>query len=89
MLKRFFTDKDGRIVIAQWPNPPLIIWIVSVIVGRFTHGTVANVISFIGTAALIIWGILEIISGRSMFRRALGVVVLGLTIWGVIARLGS
>ncbi len=60
----------------QTPNVALLVWLAAIIASRFTHGTAHTIISSLGTTAIIIWAILEIISGASPFRRMLGLVVL-------------
>ncbi len=74
---RIWKDPDGKVVIWEMPNLPLIVWAVftglSVILSK---GTLADVCSWIGSAALIIWSLLEIFRGVNYFRRALGLLVL-------------
>lgn len=74
---KFWRDKNGHIVIWQKPNFLLMIWLFTVVLQKvmFT-GSFQNGISFLGTAVLIIWSYLEITSGKSYFRRMLGVAVL-------------
>lgn len=76
LFDRVFRDKEGNIAIWQWPNAPLWIWIITVAVGFVAHGHLKAIASTIGSLALVIWAILEIGWGKSMFRRLLGGVVL-------------
>jgi hypothetical protein len=49
-----------------------------------TKAKVSDVFSLIGTASLIVWSGLEIISGVNYFRRALGLVVMIFSVMMVI-----
>lgn len=81
MLRRFFEDKEGHIAIIDWPNAPLIVWLLSSLVGKISSGNVGSAAAFIGTTAIFIWASLEIIWGRSMFRRVLGAGIFGIVLW--------
>jgi len=77
MFKKFFQDKDGKIVIWQNPNLPLITWIVAAIIARLLHGgRLDRTVEVIAFGALFTWAWLEIFKGNSYFRRAVGVIVL-------------
>lgn len=68
-------------VIYQRPNLWLIGWAVLDIVAIFAPSKqVANIAWTGGAAVLIIWALLEITRGANYFRRALGAVVLLLTL---------
>lgn len=72
-----FKDRDGKVVITQKPNLPIIVWFVSVVINKFlSGGVVSQFVSTIGTTAIAVWATLEIISGVNLFRRILGTVVL-------------
>lgn len=74
---KLFRNKQGNIVIWQAPNIPLWIWIVSSVLERvFTHGHVPTGLQYVSKASLFTWAYLEIKSGESIARRALGVVVM-------------
>ncbi|GAB6197169.1 hypothetical protein [Lysobacter xanthus] len=75
-LRRFVSGRDGRIVIAQWPNLPLSAWFACWVLARLLPASHArDGIAFLGTAFLFTWAWLEIVDGDSPFRRALGGVV--------------
>lgn len=75
-----FEDRStGRLVVGQWPNLPLWIWIVASVVGRFTDNAVVGAVA---AMALAVWAILEVAKGVNPFRRILGAVVL----LGLLAR---
>jgi hypothetical protein len=84
-IKKFFENKEGKIVIWQKPNVFLIGWflflILSKIISNKTFKTDLNFVSFV---FLAVWAVLEIFKGDSYFRRALGLVVLA---WSVISHL--
>ncbi len=75
-LNGLLRDPNGRIVIWQWPNLPLWLWIASAITGHFLHGGAKTNVSVIGSLALAIWAILEIGWGQSRLRRVAGAIVL-------------
>jgi hypothetical protein len=66
-----FEDRStGRIVIAQWPNVPLWVWIVASLL-RWR---------LVATAGLLVWAVLEVAKGVNPFRRALGAIVIASTV---------
>ena len=73
-LRWFVSDRrTGRIVLAQWPNAPLWIWLVA----RAAHAVTGMAqLVWVATVALVVWAAWEIWSGASPFRRVLGIVVL-------------
>jgi hypothetical protein len=81
MLRKFFSDKDGRIVILQRPNVPLWIWMAMMVIGMLTKSTLHTVVSTVGTLAILVWAVLEISWGASPFRRTLGGLVMLTVIW--------
>ena len=77
-----FKDKTGHWDVIALPNLPLIIWAFATFLGMiFKHGIPHQVFSIIGLAAIVFWAVLEIFSGVNYFRRALGLVVLAVTIY--------
>ncbi len=81
LITNFFKDKKGKIVLAQWPNVPLIIWFVGLLVAKTTTGNLQELAGYTSFGALIIWAGLEIFSGVNYFRRALGLTVLILSVY--------
>jgi hypothetical protein len=72
-----FRDRQtGRTVIAQRPNILLLTWLVATAVSWFLHGIAHTVVSSVGTIALVIWAVDEIVRGVNPWRRTLGAVVL-------------
>lgn len=75
-LRRFVSDRHGRVVIAQWPNAPLIGWAVFALARALVEERWRPFFGFLSGAALVTWAYLEITQGDSPFRRVLGAVVL-------------
>lgn len=78
-MDRVFRDpKTGKVVIAQPPNLPLWIFLAATAVRLVAHpaGTAGTAVSVVAGLALAWWSVAEIGWGDSLFRRALGAVVL-------------
>ena len=74
---KFFYDKDNRIVLMQFPNVPLLLFIAASILARvFKAGWSNDVFRVVAFVSLVIWALLEILTGVNYFRRILGGVVL-------------
>jgi len=85
LLNQIFRTKDGKIVIWQFPNIPIIIWGLSLLLAKIvTEGPVHNLASAISFGALFTWAWLEIFQGVNYFRRALGLVILTIIILNTI-----
>lgn len=72
------TDRDGDVVVAQWPNAALWVWALA-LVTRLTGLLGADnddLLSGVGRGALIVWGLDEVWRGASPVRRLIGGVVL-------------
>ncbi len=73
LVRAFFTDKNDRIVIMQLPNALLSIWIGSTLLSKLIDsGILHNGFTYLGTVSIFAWAYLEVTSGESPFRRALG-----------------
>lgn len=82
-MRWFFTDRTtGRLVIAQWPNAPLWVWILATVAHALTG---AGWLTWVATAALVVWALLEVARGASPFRRVLGGIVLAALLVRVLA----
>jgi hypothetical protein len=70
--------RDGKVALVQPPNPALSIWLLSVVVGwtALLHGHRATTLDRLGTGALVVWALDEVVRGTSPARRILGAVVL-------------
>jgi hypothetical protein len=80
-IDKCIKDKHGKVVLAQRPNLPIAIWIVSVLVAWPLHGQLKHYIRIIGDGALFFRALLELFQGVNYSRRALGFVVLVMLFW--------
>jgi hypothetical protein len=79
-------DRDGRLAVAQWPNAALWVWLASRVLGWADLTSLdEQTLRGIGTGALLVWALDEVLRGASPFRRVLGVVVLGGQLWALFA----
>ncbi len=87
-LRWWVTDRHGEVVLGQFPNPALAVWLVAALL-RWTgvvDGASADTARDIGTGALLVWALDEIVRGATPFRRLLGVAVLVLVTLGLMIR---
>lgn len=76
-ITRIFRSKEGKIVIAQWPNLPLIVWAVALAAKQLPlNATFAELADLIQFGAIFTWAWMEIFQGVNLFRRGLGIVVM-------------
>jgi len=74
---RFWRDANGKVVVAQVPNVPLVGWLLFTGLSWFPGAEGwKNGTSFASSAFLFTWAYLELTHGASYFRRLLGLVVL-------------
>lgn len=85
MIKKFFTNKQGKYAVVQWPNPPLYLWLISTAIAHFSEGKLHDGFSSLATAAIFTWAYLEITAGESQFRKVLGIIVLASATYGFFA----
>ncbi|MER3495258.1 MAG: hypothetical protein C4323_25750 [Mastigocladus sp. ERB_26_2] len=72
-----FRDSDGKIVIAQMPNLPIIVWFTASLLKLvFPTGEISTGLDAVSFGSLFTWAWLELFQGVNYFRRALGLVVL-------------
>lgn len=86
-VRRFFSNpKTGELVIAQWPNVPLAVFLVASIVRRVLDpaGALRTGLAVVAGLSLAGWSIAEIIRGDSPFRRVLGGFVLLTLVAGLL-----
>ena len=81
VFDKIFHDSQGNIVLAQTPNLPLIVWVISSL-GQliFTTEKVNAGLNLLTFGALFTWAWLELFDGVNYFRRLLGFLVLIVTI---------
>ncbi|MEH2022784.1 hypothetical protein [Nostoc sp.] len=77
LVDKTFRDSNGNIVLAQMPNLPLIVWIVTSLLSLIvTTGEINTVLDVVANGSLFTWAWLELFQGVNYFRRALGLAVL-------------
>lgn len=87
-LLNFFKDKQGKLVIGQLPNKPLLVALGLYVLRYFPNQTTQLISRWGVSIVLIYWAFLEITSGVNSWRRLLGVIVLlnsGKNLLGLIA----
>ncbi|MBD1840316.1 hypothetical protein NDI44_22700 [Trichocoleus sp. DQ-A3] len=78
LFDRTFRDSEGKIVIAQMPNLPLLVGLgASLLQLVLPSGNLQTGLDLVGFGALFTWAWQELFDGVNYFRRALGLVVLG------------
>jgi len=77
IVTKFIRDRNGKIVLWQIPNLPLIGWFVCLVISHLiSAGVIRAGFASLSTAFLFTWAYLEIKEGASYLRRVLGAVVL-------------
>ncbi|OKH37363.1 hypothetical protein NIES2119_14045 [[Phormidium ambiguum] IAM M-71] len=77
LFDRVFRDDEGNIVIAQPPNLPLIVAVVtSLLQIIFSTGKINLGLELIAFGSIFTWAWEELFQGVNYFRRALGLFVL-------------
>ena len=77
LFDRTFRDREGKIVIAQMPNLPLLVWLAATLLDLLLpSGKLHTGIDLVAFGALFTWAWQELFEGVNYFRRALGLVVL-------------
>jgi hypothetical protein len=72
-----FRDSEGKIVIAQMPNLPIIVFITASLLALvFTTGKINTGLNLVAFGSLFTWAWQELFQGVNYFRRILGLVVL-------------
>ncbi len=78
-----FRDRaTGKIVIAQFPNLPLLAWLVASVLTLATTGTLRTALGYLASVALLVWAADEIWRGVNPFRRMMGGLVL---VWVLVS----
>lgn len=80
----FFKNAQGRIVLFQSPNSPLIGWFLFTILNLVWRNNPPNIhylFAMLSFGFIFTWAWLEITSGVNYFRRALGFLVLIIVLW--------
>ena len=87
-LRWLFLTKDGQVVIAQFPNAPLLIGFLADAVAFATKGQAHLISNVVSQVAFMIWALMEIGWGVNPFRRILGGLVFALVAFGVVKSFG-
>lgn len=80
-----FRDSEGKIVIAQMPNLPVLVGLAATFLQfALPNGKIQTALSLVAFGALFTWAWQELFQGVNYFRRSLGLIALvSLIIWGV------
>ena len=85
LISRLFVAKNGKYVVLQFPNAPLMVAIVAYGLRLVTDAQpLSNYLGVVIDISLGIWAIMEIIWGVNLFRRIFGLVVIGFILFGLI-----
>lgn len=79
----FFKDKDGKVVIGQFPNWPIFA-ILALYIGRSLFDSLNTEIGYAIVGLWIFWGAWEVYAGVNLFRKTLGLIVIGFNLWSLI-----
>ena len=78
-MKNIFEDKNGKIVIGEKPNLPIIVWFIALIASKIpTLPIVENLASLVAFGAIFTWAWMEIFDGTNTWRRILGIIVMAI-----------
>lgn len=73
LFDKAFRDSEGKIILIQIPNLPIIVWIIaSLLKIIFTTGRINTGLDILAFGSLFIWAWQELFQGVNYFRRALG-----------------
>lgn len=70
-------EDTGRRVLFQFPNPALWVFFAATVLRWSPYDDVDAEVRWIGSGALIVWGLDELVRGDAPSRRLLGGIVLG------------
>ncbi len=73
----WFRDREsGKLVLAQFPNPALWVFFAATLLRWTPYDAHDSELRWIGSGALIVWALDELVRGQAPYRRVLGAVVL-------------
>lgn len=76
IIDKVFRDDKGNIVLGQWPNAPLILWLLFKLVSYLPlSDNLITAAQTLSSLSLLVWALLELTKGVNIFRRVLGFVV--------------
>jgi len=77
LFNRTFRDSEGKIVLAQMPNLPILVWLAATLLNLIpTTGDIHTGLDALAFGSLFTWSWLELFGGVNYFRRSLGFIVL-------------
>jgi hypothetical protein len=79
LFQKTFYDDNNKLVLAQSPNLPIIVWAfsnIALLLLSKSNSSIIPILKVINSGSLFTWGWLELFSGVNYFRRALGFSVL-------------
>jgi len=77
LFDRTFRDSEGKIVLAQMPNLPLLLGLAATLLQLvLPSGKIQTGLDLVAFGALFTWAWQELFEGVNYFRRSLGLVVL-------------
>jgi len=77
LFDRTFRDSEGKIVLAQMPNLPLLVGLAATLLQLILpSGNLQTGLDLVAFGALFTWAWQELFEGVNYFRRAIGLVVL-------------
>lgn len=68
---------SGKLVLFQSPNPALWVFFAATVLRWTPYDDIDTELRWIGSGALLVWGLDELIRGDAPYRRVLGAIVLG------------
>ena len=83
-LRWCFEDRStGKLVVVQWPNLPIWIFLAALAVQYVLHpaGKLGTAVTAVAALALTWWALDELIRGSNPWRRALGAGALAYLVW--------
>jgi hypothetical protein len=83
-LDTFFRDEAGRLVLFQVPNPALWVFVAATLLRWSPYDARDAELRWIGSGALIVWSLDELVRGAAPSRRMLGAVVLAWQLWRLV-----
>lgn len=76
VFDKLFRDGSGKIVIAQMPSLPIIIWaVLSLLKIVYKTGKINLGLDILASVSLFVWAVQELFQGVNYFRRGLGAIV--------------
>ena len=84
-LDKCYKNPEGKVVLAQAPNLPLLVWFPAMIMAKIVQtGTVHHLFDLVAFGAIFTWAWLELFQGDAYIRRIFGLTVLIIIIAGRI-----